>query len=116
IYGPADQAQRRLEESLALSRQLGYDPGVASALEKLAFFAESYEEGLALAEESIAVARATGDSGALLESLTWLAHRIDRARDPERLHAAAKELMKLAQEMESPMGMAMAYRAMGWLA
>src|SRR5205085_1047633 len=26
IYGPADQAQRRLEESLALSRQLGYDP------------------------------------------------------------------------------------------
>jgi hypothetical protein len=114
--GTADQAQQRLEESLALSRQLGYREGIASALEKLAFFPDDYEQALALAEESVAVARATGDPRALLRSLTWLAHRIDRGRDPERLRAAAAELMEISQALGSVIGMAMAYRALGWVA
>lgn len=114
--GTADRAQQRLEESLALSRQLGYREGIASALEKLAFFPDNDEQALALAEESVAVARATGDPRALLRSLTWLAHRIDRGRDPERLRAAAAELMEISQALGSVIGMAMAYRALGWVA
>jgi non-specific serine/threonine protein kinase len=116
VGGRTDQARQRLEESLALSRQLGDDRGVAMALKKLAFFQESYEQGSALAEESITIARTLGDRGALLDALSWRVHQIDRRRDLERLRTAAAELMEVAQELESVIGLAMAYRARVWIA
>jgi hypothetical protein len=116
VGGTTDQARQRLEESLALSRQIGDDLGVARALRKLAFFQESYEQGSALAEESIAIARTLGNRTDLLEALSWRLHQLDRRRDPERLRTATAELMELSQELESIIGLAMAYRAQGWIA
>ncbi|MBD0349256.1 MAG: tetratricopeptide repeat protein, partial [Thermoleophilia bacterium] len=88
LLGERDVAQRTLEESLAIFRDLGDDHGIAVILHRLAVAAMvrgEREQAAALGEESLALHRASGSRKgeaqalALLGSLAWEQGHRERA-------------------------------------
>jgi tetratricopeptide (TPR) repeat protein len=66
--GQLQMAQRHLEESVQLRREIGYLPGVAANLVGLTYIAAAQgrrDDALALIEEAAAIAEATGAHGVL---------------------------------------------------
>jgi predicted ATPase/DNA-binding CsgD family transcriptional regulator/transcriptional regulator with XRE-family HTH domain len=94
--GDAGAAGRSVEESLALSRNLGDLRGCARALSILVLLAlrEDNPAARALAEEGLACARAAGDSHVLAQALSRLGLAIG-GRDPAAARAAQEESLTL---------------------
>jgi predicted ATPase len=108
--GNLAEAEALLEESLALSRELGDDRRIANLLGNLGVIAQDrgdLDRAAVLLEECLAVDRALGDRWGLAASLTNLA-RLARLRgDLPRSRALQAESLALIRELGDARGEAM---------
>ena len=110
-------ARRLFEASLALWRELGDTPGIATALNDLGWVAwrqGDYTVARTLSAESLLCWRELGDTRGIATSLTnlgWTAHHQGDYTTASALH---QEGLALRQEVEDPRGMALSLAFLGW--
>ncbi len=107
--GDHPAARRRLEESLALSRQLGDTRAIAAALNNLGNVARAqgdYAYAVALLEESLACKRALGDRAALASSLSNLGSVVKDQGDHTRAGLLYAESLAIWRELGDEAGIA----------
>ena len=117
IRGDYVAARRLFEASLALWRELGDTPGIATALNDLGWVAwrqGDYTVARTLSAESLLCWRELGDTRGIATSLTnlgWTAHHQGDYTTASALH---QEGLALRQEVEDPRGMAVSLAFLGW--
>jgi tetratricopeptide (TPR) repeat protein len=126
---PASWCQARLEESVALYREVGDRYGVADALSAFGLLAHRQvgqdrrfgvdrERGTALLDESLTLAREVGEPWLIACILERRASTADLQRDAERARARteAEESLRLLQEVGDPLEIAIVQRILGQIA
>ena len=103
-YGDGDYARAGalLEESLAISRELGDNQGIYYMLNKLgdvACFQGDFARAEALEEESLALAKELGDRWVMTSTLQSLGWVVYAREDFERARALQEEALKIAWEL-----------------
>jgi tetratricopeptide (TPR) repeat protein len=125
----ASWCQARLEESVALYREVGDRYGVADALSAIGLLARRQAgkdrrfgvdraRGTALLEESLTLARELGEPWLVACILERLASTADLTRDAERARAReqAEESLRLFQEVGDTLEIAIVQRVLGQIA
>ncbi len=95
--GEAAMSRALLEESLAMSKELGDKQGTAYTLNVLAIVVqqqEEYERGRALLEESLAIRRELGDRWGIAQSLNNLGDLVREQGDYEAARALYEECLE----------------------
>lgn len=116
--GDYEQARTRLEESLALQRELGDKPGIASALNHLGrvfYLRGDYKGAVAPLEESLAIRRQLGDRKGMADSLGHLGLVLKVLGDYERAITLHEESLALQRELGDKRGIATALSNLGFV-
>jgi predicted ATPase len=117
--GHYSEAQTRLEECLALQRELSDPRGIAAALHSLALVAQhqnAYDRSAALFEQSLLLAREQGDDLASVISLNGLAIAAQAQGDIGRATTFYEESLAIARRLGAPRFIAVALGNLGNLA
>jgi predicted ATPase len=124
---PASWCQARLEESVALYREVGDRYGVADALSAFGLLAHRQvgqdrrfgvdrEQGTALLDESLTLALEVGEPWLIACVLERRASTADLRRDAARARTEAEESLRLFQEVGDPLEIAIVQRILGQIA
>jgi predicted ATPase/class 3 adenylate cyclase len=113
-----ESAARLLEESLALFRRVGDEPGAARAMVMLVVrdaVAGAWDRVIARIEETVAIWRRLGDRLNLAFSLVWLAFAYGRAGRADDARATALRALELFREADNPTGVALVFLDLAFL-
>jgi predicted ATPase/transcriptional regulator with XRE-family HTH domain len=97
--GPRARARQRIDESLALFRDLGDRRGVALALIRAGELTDDPSEAVVCWEESLALARELGDQHVIAAVLLWLGLQASRQADYERAGPRLEEALSLYRRL-----------------
>jgi predicted ATPase/DNA-binding XRE family transcriptional regulator len=119
LLGELDEARARLEESLALQRELGASGGIVEALQSLALVAQrqdDYDRSRSLYEQSLRLARDVSDDRAVVIAHNGLAIAAQARGDSGLSAKLYEEGLAVAQRSGAPRLMAITLGNLGNLA
>jgi tetratricopeptide (TPR) repeat protein len=119
LLGELDEARARLEESLALQRELGTSGGIIEALQSLALVAQrqdDYDQSRSLYEQSSRLAREVSDDQAVVIACNGLAIAAQARGDTELSATLYEESLAVAQRSGAPRLVAITLGNLGNLA
>jgi predicted ATPase/transcriptional regulator with XRE-family HTH domain len=100
-WWPRAEARSLAEEALALYRELGDQPGIASALHGLgrAVLEDDKEAARRYMLESLALYRTLGDTFQIAHVLGWLGNMVEQHEDYARAHTYLEESLALYRQL-----------------
>jgi predicted ATPase/class 3 adenylate cyclase len=117
LQGDHEAAKRAAAEAVTMFRDSSNPVELGRALGRLGriyISGNELVEGVALLEESAALARASGDLGALAVALNNLANGALKAREFERARSLAQESLELSRAVNEEHGVMVALYNTGW--
>jgi len=117
--GEYERAQKFLEESLSLRREMGEKHGIAYSLNSLghvAYYRGYYEQAQKLYEESLSLRREMEDKSGIANSLNNLGNVAYYLGNSEQAQKLFEESLSLRREMEDKSGIAFSLNGLGSVA